>query len=151
MLGIVSTGIIADKHLENAGTIYGIGIAITLLLFPIVYFADKKVDQVMYGSRVIVDLQNYRVPSLCPETGREATEIRMAEYIMTGGVASVRGGFPVMLSPEAATAYDKRFSKKVKGIKVVRAACNKITLRVKDNAYLQAMRDANRETGAVSV
>jgi len=54
-----------------------------------------------------------------------------------------------MLSSEAAAAFDKRLLKAVEGLRIVRAAYNKITLYVKDERYLRAMREANQETGAV--
>ena len=68
-----------------------------------------------------------------------------------GSILSYAFGFPVMLSPEGAAAFDKRILKNVNGLRVVRAAYNKITLYVKDQAYVRAMHEANRETGAVSV
>ena len=99
-----------------------------------------------------VDLNAYKVPSVCPETLRDATEPRIAQFTMTGGVASLHGGFPVKLSSEAAALFDERLLRGVEGLRVVRADYNKkkITLYVKDERYLRAMREANRETGAVS-
>lgn len=149
-IGILATCIIADQYPLNPGPVYAIGLTITSLLFPLVFFARRSLDQARYGTRVTVDLQSYKVPSLCPETGLDATERRVAQFTMTGGVATLHGGFPVMLSPEGAAAFDRRFLKSVNGLRVVRAAYNKITLYVKDERYLRAMREANRETGAVS-
>lgn len=150
-VGIITTSIIADQHPVNPGPIYAAGITITLVLFPLVFLARQSWDRTRYGTKVTVDLQTYKVPSLCPETGRDATELRVPQYTMTGGVASLHGGFPVMLSPEGAAAFDKRLLKNVNGLRIVRAAYNKITLYVKDETYLRAMREANRETRAVSV
>ena len=149
-IGIVATGLIADQHSANPGPIYATGLTITLLLLPLVFFARRSFDRARYGTRVIIDLQTYKAPSLCPETGRDATERRVAQFTMTGGVASLHGGFPVMLSPEGAAAFDGRLLKSVNGLRVVRAAYSKITLYVKDEGYLRAMREANRDTGAVS-
>ena len=150
-IGIIATGITADQHPENPSPIYGTGIIITLVLLVLAFFARRSVDRARYGTKVTVDLQAYRVPRMCPETGRDATELRVAQFTMTGGVATLHGGFPVMLSTEGADSFDKRLLKSVKGIRVIRAAYNKITLYVKDEAYLRAMREANQETGAVNV
>lgn len=150
-VGIITTGIIADQHPLNPGPIYAAGITITLLLFPLVFLSRRSWDRARYGTKVTVDLKAYKVPALCPETGRHATELRVAQYTMTGGIVSARGGFPVMLSQEGAAAFDKRLLKNVNGIHVVRAAYNKITLYVKDEAYVRAMHEANRETGAMSI
>jgi hypothetical protein len=151
MIGIIATGILADQHPLNSGPIFAVGITITLLLFPLVFLARRNFDRARYGTQVTVDLNAYKVPCVCPETLRDATESRVAQFTMTGGVASLHGGFPVMLSPEAAAAFDKRLLKGVDGLRVVRAAYSKITLYVKDERYLRAMREANREAGAVSV
>jgi hypothetical protein len=149
--GIIATGVTADQHPLNTGPIYAAGLAITLLLFPLVFFARRSFDRAHYGTKVTVDLKTYKVPNQCPVTGRVATELRVAQFTMTGGVASLHGGFPIMLSPEGAAAFDRRLLKNVNGLRVVRAAYDKITLYVKDEMYLGAMRDANRETGAISV
>ena len=150
MVGIVATGIIADHHPLNSGSIYTVGIVITMILLLLAFFARRSFDRARYGTKVIVDLSAYKVPSVCPETLRDATESRAAQFTMTGGVASLHGGFPVMLSSEAAAAFDKRLLKSVEGLRVARAAYSRITLYVKDERYLRAMREANRETGAVS-
>ena len=150
MVGIITTCIIADHYPLNPGPIYTVGLTITLFLFPLAFLARRSLDRARYGTKVTVDLQTYRVPSLCPETGRDATEARVAQFTMTGGIASLHGGFPVLLSLEAAAAYDRRLLKSVNGLRVVRAAYNKITLYVKHESYLRAMREANRDTGAVS-
>lgn len=149
-VGIIATCIIADQHPLNPGPIYAVGLTITLCLFPLAFFARRSLDRARYGTKVTVDLQIYKVPSLCPETGRDATEGRVAQFTMTGGIASLHGGFPVSLSPEGAAAFDRRLLKSVNGLRVVRAAYSKITLYVKDERYLRAMREANRDTGAVS-
>jgi len=151
MIGIIVTGVIADQHPLNSGPIYAIGVSITLLLLPLVFLARRNLDRARYGTKVVVDLNAYKVPSVCPETLRDATESRVAQFTMTGGVASLHGGFPVMLSPEAATDFDRRLLKSVNGLRVVRAAYGKITLCVKDERYLRAMREANRNTGAVVI
>jgi len=150
MVGIIATGVIADQHPLNPRPIYAVGIAITLLLLSLAFLARRSLDRARYGTKAIVDLKAYKVPSVCPETLRDATESRVAQFTMTGGVVSLHGGFPVTLSPEAAAAFDKRLLKAVEGLRVVRADYNKITLYVKDERYLRAMREANRETGAVS-
>jgi hypothetical protein len=149
-VGILSTAIIADQHPSNPEPIYAAGIAITLALFPLLYLARRSWDRARYGTKVTVDLKRYKVPSICPETSRDATELRMTQYTLTGGVASLHGEFPVMLSPEVTAIFDKRLLKHAKGLRVVRAVYNKITLYVKDDRYLRAMQEANRETGAVS-
>ena len=149
-VGIIATGILADQPPLDPGPIYGTGLTITCLLFPLAFLARRSLDRARYGTKVTVDLKTYKVPSFCPETGRAATEPRVAHYTMTGGVASLHGGFPVLLSPEGAAAFDRRLLKDVNGLRVVRAAYNNITLYVKDEMYLRAMREANRETGAVS-
>ena len=149
MVGILATVIIADQHPLNSGPIYAVGIAVTLILLPLAFFARRSFDRARYGTKVIVDLSAYKVPSVCPETFRDATESRVARFTMPGGIAHLDGGFPVMLSSEAAAAFDKRLLKGVEGLRVVRAAYNKITLYIKDERYLRAMREANRETGAV--
>lgn len=151
MVGIIATGVIADQHPSNSGPIYAIGLTITLSLFPLVFWARRNWDRARYGTKVTVDLKAYKVPCVCPETLRDATEPRLAQYTMTGGVASVQGGFPVMLCPEGAAAFDKRLLKSVTGLRVVRAAYNRITLYVKDDRYLRAMQEVNRETGAVKL
>lgn len=150
-VGIVVTGIVADQHPLNPGPIYMVGIVITSILLLLAFFARRSFDRARYGTKVIVDLSAYKVPCVCPETLRDATEFRVAQFTMTGGVASLHGGFPVMLSSEAAVAFDKRLLKSVEGLRVVRAAYSKITLYVKDERYLRAMRQANQQTGAVSV
>jgi hypothetical protein len=150
MIGILPTAIIADQHPQNLGLIYASGLTVTLLLFPVTFLARRNLDRLRYGTKVTVDLKRYKVPILCPETGRDATEARVAQFTMTGGVADLHGGFPVMLSLEGAAAFDKRLLKSVAGLRVVRAAYRKITLYVKDERYLRAMRDANRDSGAMS-
>jgi len=149
VVGIISTGLIADQHPLNSGPYFAVGITITLLLFSLVFLARRNFDRARYGTKVTVDLNAYKVPSLCPETLRDATEFRIAQFTFTGGVASLHGGFPVMLSTEAAAAFDKRLLRGVEGLRVVRAAYKKITVYVKDEPYLRAMREANLETGAV--
>ena len=149
MVGIIAAAVIADEHPLNSGPIYAVGITITVLLFPLVFLARRNFDRARYGTKVIVDLNAYKVPCVCPETLRDATESRVAQFTMTGGIASLHGGFPVMLSPESAAEFDKRWLKNVNGLRVVRAAYNKLTLYVKDDRYLRAMREANHDTGAV--
>jgi hypothetical protein len=149
-IGIITTAIIADQHPSNPEPIYAVGLTITLVLFPLMILARRNWDRIRHGTKVTVNLQTYKPPGLCPETGRDATELRMAQYTMTGGVASLHGKFPVLLSPEAAAAFDKRLLGNVNGLRVARVAYDKFTLFVKDEQYLRAMRDANQETGAVS-
>jgi hypothetical protein len=149
MVGIMATAIAADQHPLNSGPIYSLGITITVLLFPLVFLARRSFDRARYGTKVTVDLNAYKVPAVCPETLRDATESRVLQFAMTGGVVTMHGGFPVMLSPESAIAFDKRVLGNVNSLRVVRAAYKKITLYVKDDRYLRAMREANSDTGAV--
>ena len=98
IVGIIATGVIADQHPLNSGAIYAVGITVTLLLFPLVFVARRNFGRARYGTKVTVDLNAYKVPYVCPETLRDATESRVAQFTLTGGVATLHGGFPVMLS-----------------------------------------------------
>jgi hypothetical protein len=151
MVGIVATGVFADKHPLNADRIYAVGIVITLLLFPVVFLLRRKWDRARYGTKVRINLKKYKVPAVCPETGLEASELRFCQFALTGGVVSLQGTFPVLLAPEPAAAFDKRFLKTVPGLRIIGASGTEAILYVKDKGYLCAIREANRDTGAVKI
>jgi hypothetical protein len=99
-IGIITTAIIADQHPSNPEPIYAVGLTITLVLFPLMILARRNWDRIRHGTKVTVNLQTYKPPGLCPETGRDATELRMAQYTMTEELRHYTGNFPYCCPPK---------------------------------------------------